>query len=128
MTIIASIERPADSPRADLYYCNLMWKTEYLLMIGWADNVQLVLLKEKSKSEDGIGIGIGPSLRYAQILSEFFLIYFRFKTNFIISGIAPLDDTLIVLLGFANLEVISDEELSMKKVCSFNKRDLTSLE
>ena len=41
----AFIDRPKDSPRADLYRCNLCWKSDVSLFIGWADSVKIAIVK-----------------------------------------------------------------------------------
>ncbi|ORY04934.1 vacuolar protein sorting-associated protein 41 [Basidiobolus meristosporus CBS 931.73] len=73
---ITYIDRPAQSPRADLYRCHLCWKTEKTLLIGWADSVKVAVVKEKT------------------IYSPVGL---RFRTDFIVAGIAPFADMLLLL-------------------------------
>lgn len=38
---ISYIDRPADSPRPDLYPCNLCWKDDHTLLIGWAQHIRV---------------------------------------------------------------------------------------
>ncbi|KAK9762214.1 Vacuolar protein sorting-associated protein 41, variant 2 [Basidiobolus ranarum] len=83
---ITYIDRPAQSPRADLYRCHLCWKTDKILLIGWADSVKVAVVKEKSKSEVAPGT---PNL-YVEIIS-------MFRTDFIVAGIAPFADMLLLL-------------------------------
>lgn len=44
--IVAYIPRAADEPRADLYRCHLSWSTAGKLLIGWADTIRVVSIKE----------------------------------------------------------------------------------
>lgn len=39
------IQRPPNSPRADLYRCNLCWRSDTQLLIGWANSVQICAIK-----------------------------------------------------------------------------------
>ncbi|KAJ3144786.1 Vacuolar protein sorting-associated protein 41 [Geranomyces variabilis] len=107
---IAFIDRPPNSPRADLFRCNLVWKTDYQLLVGWADSVKLCVIKDRSKMDVSSGL---PS-RYVEIICQF-------RTDFIVSGIAPLDED-IVLLSFMtdiaeskNVDVIQSGPASRAK-------------
>lgn len=44
---ITFIDRPAGSPRADLYRCHLVWQNDVTLLIAWADSVKIALIKVK---------------------------------------------------------------------------------
>ncbi|KAJ3216670.1 Vacuolar protein sorting-associated protein 41 [Clydaea vesicula] len=83
----AYLNRPPGSPRADLFKCNLCWKSDEELLIGWADSVKIGRVKERSK----IDIASGMPKHSFEI---------TFKTDYVVSGIAPLNDDLIVLLVF----------------------------
>ncbi|KAJ3013357.1 Vacuolar protein sorting-associated protein 41 [Thoreauomyces humboldtii] len=83
---IAYVDRPPNSPRADLFRCNLVWTSDYQLLMGWADSVKLCVIKERSKMDVSSGL---PS-RYVEILCQF-------RTDFIVSGIAPLDQDIVLL-------------------------------
>ncbi|ORY38239.1 hypothetical protein BCR33DRAFT_741746 [Rhizoclosmatium globosum] len=91
----AYIDRPVGSPRADLYRCNLCWKDDETLMIGWADSVKIGVVKERAKADVIVGttgVAVGLPAKYIEIVCEF-------RTDFIVSGIAPLRGQ-IVLLSF----------------------------
>ncbi|KAI8088964.1 uncharacterized protein BX664DRAFT_263200 [Halteromyces radiatus] len=83
---ITYIDRPAGSPRADLYKCRLVWKNDTTLMIGWADTVKVAVIKEKPKQLQTQG---QPS-HYMEIVT-------MFQTEYIISGISPFNDTILIL-------------------------------
>jgi len=44
---IIFIERPADSPRADLFKCTLYWQDDWTLLIAWADQIKIVRVRER---------------------------------------------------------------------------------
>ncbi|KAI9098827.1 hypothetical protein DFS34DRAFT_619093 [Phlyctochytrium arcticum] len=88
----AYVDRPPNSPRADLYRCNLVWKSDVDLMIGWADSVKLCTVKERSKMDIASGL---PS-RYVEITCQF-------RTDFIVCGIAPLADEIVLLSYLTDL-------------------------
>ncbi|KND01521.1 uncharacterized protein SPPG_03320, partial [Spizellomyces punctatus DAOM BR117] len=88
----AYVDRPPDSPRADLFRCNLVWKSEIELLIGWADSVKLCVIKERSKMDIASGL---PS-RFVEIVCQF-------RTDFIISGIAPLEEEIVLLSYMTDL-------------------------
>ncbi|KAJ3190235.1 Vacuolar protein sorting-associated protein 41 [Gaertneriomyces sp. JEL0708] len=88
----AYIDRPPNSPRADLFRCNLVWKSDVELLIGWADNVKLCVIKERSKMDVASGL---PS-KYVEIVCQF-------RTDFVVSGLAPLGDDIVLLSFMTNL-------------------------
>ncbi|KAI8618778.1 hypothetical protein BC830DRAFT_1107192 [Chytriomyces sp. MP71] len=122
-TKFAYIDRPHGSPRADLFRCNLCWKDDETLMIGWADSVKIGVIKDrKSAAAEGVSAPNISSLppRYVEIMCEF-------RTDFIVSGIAPLLDQIVLLSfivdmdGLRNIDVLpssSDEATVSKRVVS----------
>lgn len=81
---ITFIDRPEGSPRADLYKCRMSWKNDTTLLIGWADTVKVAEIKHRSNPAPG-----QPN-HYVEITTIF-------QTDYIISGIAPFNDTLMLL-------------------------------
>ncbi|KAJ3047596.1 Vacuolar protein sorting-associated protein 41 [Rhizoclosmatium hyalinum] len=64
-------------------------------MIGWADSVKIGVVKERAKADVIVGttgVAVGLPAKYIEIVCEF-------RTDFIVSGIAPLRGQ-IVLLSF----------------------------
>ncbi|KAH6589434.1 hypothetical protein BASA61_005623 [Batrachochytrium salamandrivorans] len=103
------IERPSDSPRADLFRCSICWKSDTIVLIGWADSVKVVEVKERSKHD--IASGLSP--KYVEVVHQF-------RTDFIVSGIGPLGDSL-VLLGYItdlsplrNVDVLDSDVIRQK--------------
>ncbi|KAI7904801.1 uncharacterized protein BX663DRAFT_503574 [Cokeromyces recurvatus] len=82
---ITYIDRPEGSPRADLYKCRLCWKNDTTLLIGWADTVKVVAIKPQSNTTAG-----QQRSHYAEIVNIF-------QTDYMISGIAPFNDTVMLL-------------------------------
>ncbi|KAI8982914.1 vacuolar protein sorting-associated protein 41 [Trametes punicea] len=48
-TRITFIDRPADSPRADLFRCTLHWQDESTLLIGWADQIKVARIRARPR-------------------------------------------------------------------------------
>jgi hypothetical protein len=51
---ITFVDRPQDSPRADLYKCHLCWKDNRTLLIGWADCVKVANVRSTVTSADSV--------------------------------------------------------------------------
>ncbi|KAJ3297142.1 Vacuolar protein sorting-associated protein 41 [Borealophlyctis nickersoniae] len=96
----AYIDRPPGSPRADLFRCNLCWKSDTELFIGWANSVKIGVIKERSKMDVASGL---PS-RYVEIVCQI-------TTDFIVSGIAPLDDLIVILSYMTDLSEIRNVDV-----------------
>lgn len=94
---ITYIDRPAESPRADLYRCNLCWKDDSTLLIAWANSIKIAKVRERPRATDVLQ---GPASLYVEITSIF-------ETDYIVAGISPLDDSLLVL---AYLEALEDDD------------------
>ncbi|CAG8500991.1 4625_t:CDS:10 [Ambispora gerdemannii] len=96
---ITWIFRPDNSPRPDLYRCHLCWRDDTHLLIGWADNVQVGVVKERKREENTQG----PPL-YVEITT-------LFRTDFIVCGIAPFKD-MMLLMAYITDDIIQNEETS----------------
>jgi hypothetical protein len=44
------IDRPTDSPRADLFKCTLHWQDDSTLLIAWADFIKVARIRERPRS------------------------------------------------------------------------------
>ena len=44
---ISHIDRPPDSPRADLFKCILYWQDDTTLLIAWADNIKVARIRTR---------------------------------------------------------------------------------
>lgn len=49
-TRIAYIDRPADSPRADLFKCTLHWQDDSTLLIAWANFIKVARIRQRPRS------------------------------------------------------------------------------
>ncbi|KAG1877406.1 hypothetical protein F4604DRAFT_1757258 [Suillus subluteus] len=57
---ITFIERPADSPRADLFKCTLHWQDDMTLLIGWADCIKIAHIRERPHTATASGSSSQP--------------------------------------------------------------------
>ena len=73
---IAYIDRPAESPRADLYKCTLQWRDDTTLLIAWADYVKIARIKPRT----------GAAATKSPYIVEITAI---FQVDCMISGISP---------------------------------------
>ena len=44
---ISFIDRPTDSPRADLFKCTLHWQDDFTLLIAWADHIKVARIRSR---------------------------------------------------------------------------------
>ncbi|CAG8459764.1 7650_t:CDS:10 [Paraglomus occultum] len=95
---ITWIARPSDSPRADLYRCNLCWRSDTTLMIGWADSIRVAIVRDTPRQE----ILQGKPPLYAEIIAQI-------TTDFIVCGIAPFRD-MMLLLAYPTADIHQHEE------------------
>ncbi|KAF8076857.1 vacuolar assembling protein VPS41 [Lyophyllum atratum] len=49
-TRITFIDRPADSPRADLFKCTLEWQDDSTLLIAWADHIKVARIRARPRT------------------------------------------------------------------------------
>ncbi|CEP10790.1 hypothetical protein [Parasitella parasitica] len=103
---ITYIDRPEGSPRADLYKCRMCWKNDTTLLIGWADTVKVAVVKPN------VNPAQGQPAHYVEITA-------MFQTDYIISGIAPFNDTLVLLSYLLEEE---DKERDSENTASQRKR------
>ncbi|RKP36543.1 hypothetical protein BJ085DRAFT_13446, partial [Dimargaris cristalligena] len=88
---ITHIARPADSPRADLYPCHLCWQDHRTLLIGWADQVTVVVVKERAPTA---AAPPNPSPGTPQLYA---VIGAVFSVDSAICGIAPFRQQIMIL-------------------------------
>ncbi|KAI0351535.1 vacuolar protein sorting-associated protein 41 [Trametes cingulata] len=75
---ITFIDRPADSPRADLFKCTLHWQDESTLLIGWADQIKVARIRARPRKT--------ASASSSPLLVEITAV---FQLDCMISGIVP---------------------------------------
>lgn len=81
---ITYIERPADSPRADLFKCNLHWQDDSTLLIAWADSIKVARVRARPRPVTTQASNPGGVL--PPLLVEITAI---FQVDCMISGIVP---------------------------------------
>ncbi|KAJ2724352.1 Vacuolar protein sorting-associated protein 41 [Coemansia sp. Benny D115] len=103
---IAQVARPEGSPRPDLYYCRLHWKDDRTLVIGWANFIQIVTLKERSTPQAAQTLAgptaammglVGGNSEYSSGPQLYAEITVLFRTDFIVCGLALYKDHFLVL-------------------------------
>ena len=76
---ITYVDRPPDSPRADLFKCNLYWQDDATLLIAWADYIKVARIRARPR------VTAGPSSLpplYVEVTAAF-------QLDCMISGIVP---------------------------------------
>ncbi|KAI0684181.1 vacuolar protein sorting-associated protein 41 [Cytidiella melzeri] len=77
---IIFIDRPADSPRADLFKCTLYWQDDSTLLIAWADHIKVARIRARPRSNTA------PSATLPPLVVEITAV---FQLDCMISGIVP---------------------------------------
>jgi vacuolar protein sorting-associated protein 41 len=105
--VFANFARPENCPKADLYRCNMFWESPSSLVVGWADWVPIISVKEctveervrkneltkhhKAELENGFRTGNGDC-------------------PYRICGLAPFgDDKFLVLAAIVEVEGLMNE-------------------
>lgn len=77
---IIFVDRPADSPRADLFKCNLFWQDNSTLLIAWADQIRVARIRTRPRSN------ATPSATLPPLVVEITAV---FELDCMIAGIVP---------------------------------------
>ncbi|KAJ8501707.1 hypothetical protein ONZ51_g465 [Trametes cubensis] len=77
-TRITFIDRPPDSPRADLFKCTLHWQDDSTLLIGWADQIKVARIRTRPRKS--------PSTSNIPLIVEITAV---FQLDCMVSGIVP---------------------------------------
>ncbi|KAI0940385.1 hypothetical protein AcV5_001504 [Taiwanofungus camphoratus] len=80
-TRITYIDRPADSPRADLFKCTLNWQDDSTLLIAWADQIKVARIRARPRN-----LTVSSSANQPPFLVEITAV---FQLDCMISGIVP---------------------------------------
>jgi len=75
-TRIGSIDRPQNSPRADMYKCSFYWQDDTTLLIAWADQIKIVRFRSR----------IRPGASAATLSADVSAV---FQLDCMVSGIVP---------------------------------------
>lgn len=80
---ITQIDRPPDSPRADLFKCNLYWQDDTTLLIAWADIIKVARIRARPRPSS-------PSSNSKRPLPPLLVeLTAMFAVDCMISGIVP---------------------------------------
>ncbi|XP_033639458.1 vacuolar protein sorting-associated protein 41 homolog isoform X2 [Asterias rubens] len=83
---ITFIKRDHDEKlRPEIYPCQLCWKDNVTLLVGWANTVKICVVKERRQLE-----GKDMPNRYVEIVSAF-------TTDFYVCGLAPMNSDIVVI-------------------------------
>ncbi|GJE87282.1 vacuolar assembling protein VPS41 [Phanerochaete sordida] len=77
---IIFIDRPADSPRADLFKCTLHWQDDSTLLIAWAEQIKVCRIRARQRSN------VNSSANLPPLVVEITAV---FQLDCMISGIVP---------------------------------------
>jgi hypothetical protein len=86
---IVRIDRPEQSPRADLFRCNLLFETDTTLVVAWGNWVKVCVIKEREPVERLADPSLPP--RRGEIV-------FSFDTEGFLCGAAPFGPNLLFLI------------------------------
>lgn len=98
---VGQVGKEKQVARGDASKCNICWTGQTEFLVGWAKSVRVVAVKSRTAIE----VASGLASKYLEIIHQF-------ETEYLVSGIAPLDAT-IVLLGnpVGNLDRTNDDNL-----------------
>ncbi|PSS08839.1 hypothetical protein PHLCEN_2v3454 [Hermanssonia centrifuga] len=74
------IDRPAESPRADLFKCTLYWQDDSTLLIAWADVIRVARIRDRPRPNTT------PAAKQPPLLVEITAV---FQLDCMITGIVP---------------------------------------
>ncbi|EDQ88148.1 uncharacterized protein MONBRDRAFT_26746 [Monosiga brevicollis MX1] len=93
---ISYVDRPANSPRPDMYRCNLSFKDDYTLIIGWADYVTIGKIMPTNKPITAASV-LPVAQRQPDKPAYYMQLLTRIQTDYWIAGVAPYGEDLILL-------------------------------
>lgn len=81
-TRITFIDRPVDSPRADIFKCTLHWQDDSTLLIAWADHIKVARIRARPRTPTAPTSSANLSPLIVEITAVF-------QLDCMISGIVP---------------------------------------
>lgn len=81
-TRFATIDRPPDSPRADLFKCTLYWQDDTTLLIGWANTIKVARIRARHRTSTTTNPAVAKAHPYHVEIVAFF------KLDCMLSGLA----------------------------------------
>ncbi|BEI86900.1 hypothetical protein CcaverHIS002_0702460 [Cutaneotrichosporon cavernicola] len=94
---IGFVDRGTNAPRAELFKCNLLWKDDRTLIIGWANYVKVVRVRARARGgQAGLpGLGIEVSAVW--------------EMDCMVAGIEQYQDSGYVVLGYNPPDTFTNE-------------------
>jgi vacuolar protein sorting-associated protein 41 len=89
-------------PRPEIFRCNFVWVNDEQFMYSWGDCVKVVDICQRSQMD----IGSGMSQKYIQISHQF-------KTDFVVSGLAPFEGGILLLAYLIDIDQFIQEEAKL---------------
>lgn len=88
-TMVGHLPRNPEGPRPDLFRCHFAWVNDRSFVIGWADQIKLVHIKERQRSRTVPGVGSSIEL-YAEVTAIF-------EVDCMIAGLALFREDYLIL-------------------------------
>ncbi|KAL1412380.1 Vacuolar protein sorting-associated protein 41 [Vanrija albida] len=93
---IGYIDRGAHAPRAELFKCTLKWKDDQTLVIGWAEFVKIVRIRQRPKPQPGM-----PPLS-VEVSSVW-------EVDCMVSGLTPYQNSAYIMLAYIPPDTYDNE-------------------
>lgn len=96
---IAYIDRPANSPRADMFKPTLYWQDDKTLLVAWADYIKIARIRDRPRPASMTG-GVTLTVEITAI----------FRVDCMISGICPYEkDNSYLVLAYVAPDTFGNE-------------------
>ncbi|KAF8759668.1 Vacuolar assembling protein VPS41 [Rhizoctonia solani] len=105
-TRVAYLDRPANSPRADLFRCTLRWQDDVTLLVGWADYIKVARVRQR---------GEGATTSHSAVTIEVLAVL---QVDCMIAGLSPHVDAG----SFLVLAYITPIHLLTRMTPTYNSR------
>ncbi|KDN51156.1 hypothetical protein RSAG8_00785, partial [Rhizoctonia solani AG-8 WAC10335] len=118
-TRVAYLDRPTNSPRADLFRCTLRWQDDVTLLVGWADYIKVARVRQR-----GEGATINSSTITIEVLAVL-------QVDCMIAGLSPHADAgSFLVLAYITPDTFADADDTppMTRACVRRKRYEEALE
>lgn len=94
---IGFVDRGANAPRPELFKCNLLWKDDKTLVIGWANYVKVVRVRARARGgQSGLP---GLSIEVSSV----------WEVDCMVAGIAPYQESGYVVLAYIPPDTYTNE-------------------
>ncbi|KAF8709023.1 Vacuolar assembling protein VPS41, partial [Rhizoctonia solani] len=98
-TRVAYLDRPANSPRADLFRCTLRWQDDVTLLVGWADYIKVARVRQR---------GEGATTSHSAVTIEVLAVL---QVDCMIAGLSPhVDAGSFLVLAYITPDTFADAD------------------